>query len=71
MNRMFVLIAKAQVKDASCFHAPAQDLSYLWHCRYGHLSHKGLKTLEYKKMVRGLPQLPPSTTECSAYIIGK
>jgi len=29
INRMFVLISKAQVKDASCFHAPAQDLSHL------------------------------------------
>ena len=55
INRMFVLISKAQVKDASCFHTPAQDLSHLWHCRYGHLSHKGLRTLQYKKMVRGLP----------------
>jgi hypothetical protein len=45
INRMFVLIARAQVKIASCFHALAQDLSHLWHCRYGNLSHKGLRTL--------------------------
>ncbi|TXG57024.1 hypothetical protein EZV62_018337 [Acer yangbiense] len=32
-NRMFILMARAQVKEASCFHAPAQDLSHLWHCR--------------------------------------
>jgi len=71
VNRMFVLIAKAQVKDVSCFHTHAQDVSHLWHCRYGHLSHKGLRTLHYKKMVRGLPQLPASTTECTACITGK
>jgi len=51
VNRMFVLIAKAQVKDVSCFHTHAHDVSYLWHCRYGYLSHKGLRTLQYKKMV--------------------
>jgi len=71
VNRMFVLIAKAQVKDVSCFHTHAQDVSHLWHCRYDHLSHKGLRTLHYKKMVRGLPQLPASTTECTACITGK
>ncbi|XP_073263258.1 uncharacterized protein [Populus alba] len=38
---------------------------------YGHLNHKGLRTLQYKKMVRGLPQLPTSNTECTACIIGK
>ena len=46
VNRMFVLIAKAQVKDVSCFHTHVQDVSHLWHCRYGHLSHKGLRTLQ-------------------------
>lgn len=70
-NRMFVLLARAQVKEASCFHAPAQDLSHLWHCRYGHLSHKGLRTLQYKKMVRGLPPLPTPTTMCTVCVIGK
>jgi hypothetical protein len=29
INRMFVLMARAQVKDASCFHALAQNLSHL------------------------------------------
>ena len=71
VNRMFVLIAKAQGKDTSCFHTHTQDVSHLWHCRYGHLSHKGLRTLQYKKMVRGLPQLPTPTTECTACIAGK
>ena len=32
INIMFVLIAKAQVKDTSCFHTHAQDLSHLWCC---------------------------------------
>ncbi|TXG67975.1 hypothetical protein EZV62_009250 [Acer yangbiense] len=70
-NKMFVLMARAQVKEASCFHAPAQDLSHLWHCRCGHLSHKGLRTLQYKKMVRGLPQLPTPTIMCNACVVGK
>ncbi|KAA8520185.1 hypothetical protein F0562_014441 [Nyssa sinensis] len=34
-----------------------KDMVQLWHYRYGHLSFKGLKTLQQKKMVNGLPQL--------------
>ena len=71
INRMFVLMAKSQAREVTCFHAPTQNLSHLWHCRYAHLSHKGLRTLQYKKMVRGLPQLPATSTECTACIIGK
>jgi len=71
VNKMFVLIAKDQVKDVSCSHTQAQDVSHLWHYRYGHLSHKGLRTLQYKKMVQGLPQLPVSTTKCTACFSGK
>lgn len=70
-NRMFILFTRTQVKEASCFHAPTQDLAHIWHCRYGHPSHKGLRTLQYKKMVQGLPQLPTPTTMCTACVIGK
>ncbi|KAL5816544.1 hypothetical protein ACOSQ3_024922 [Xanthoceras sorbifolium] len=55
----------------TCFHTATQDLSHLWHCRYGHLSHKGLSTLQFKKIVHGLPQLKASTTVCTDCMIGK
>lgn len=56
-NRMFVLLGKAQPKQFSCFNTTTEDLAHLWHCQYGHLSHKGLRTLQYKQMVHGLPRL--------------
>lgn len=70
-NKMFVLLAKSQSMKDSCFHTTTQDLSQLWHYRYGHLSHKGLRTLQFKKMVHGLPQLPASTFVCTDCMIGK
>lgn len=70
-NRMFILLAKSQAKKANCFHTTAQDLSHLWHRRYGHISHKGLRTLQFKKMVHGLPQLSASTVVCTDCMIGK
>ncbi|KAL5747491.1 hypothetical protein ACOSQ2_024788 [Xanthoceras sorbifolium] len=48
-----------------CFHTKAQNLSHLWHRRYEHLSYKGLRTLLYKNMVRGLSQLSASSVTCT------
>lgn len=70
-NKMFVLLANSQSMKDSCFHTTTSDLSHLWHYRYGHLSHKGLRTLQFKKMVHGLPQLPASKFLCTYCMIGK
>lgn len=70
-NRMFVLLAKAQLKQSSCFNTITEDVAHLWHCRYGHLSHKGLRTLQYKQMVHGLPKLQAASTICKDCVIGK
>ena len=48
-----------------------QNLSHLWHQRYGHLSYKGLRTLLQKNMVRGCPQLSASNMTCTDCINGK
>lgn len=40
-NRMFIIIGHITplAATASCFQAEQCDLSHLWHCRFGHLSH--------------------------------
>nr|DAD41107.1 TPA_asm: hypothetical protein HUJ06_015430 [Nelumbo nucifera] len=70
-NRMFTLLAASRPKKPACFHTAIQDLSHLWHYRYGHLSHKGLRTLQNKKMVNGLPQFEASKTMCIDCMVGK
>lgn len=57
-NRMFVLVSNKQSdnKLVMCLQTDdTQDLSQLWHRRYGHLSYSGLKSLKNKEMVKGLP----------------
>ena len=51
VNRIFVLMARAQVKETSYFHAHAhaQNLSHLQHYKYGHLSHKGQEPCNTRK----------------------
>ena len=55
LNRMFILPAISQPIASAYFNAIMEDMVQLWHCRYGHLSFMGLKTLQQKKMVNGLP----------------
>jgi hypothetical protein len=59
-NRMFMLHATVAPKTTNCFQTTIEDNTHLWHCRYGHLSYKGLRILQHKQMVRGLPQLKDS-----------
>ncbi|GAU29090.1 hypothetical protein TSUD_58560 [Trifolium subterraneum] len=47
------------------------DKNELWHCRYGHLSFKGLNTLVKKHMVQGLPQLQDMEDTCVSCLTGK
>lgn len=54
-NRMFVLLEKSLSHKPACLYTSTRDMAHLWHCRYGHLSYKGLRTLQFKKMVLGLP----------------
>ena len=53
-NRLFPLkITSVQY----CLVTEVKDSSWLWHFCYGHLSFGGLKTLQQKNMVTGLPQI--------------
>ena len=54
-NRMFILHAISQPISSTCFNTITKNIVQCWHYRYAHLSFKGLKTLQQKKMVNGLP----------------
>ena len=72
-NRLFVLVSTSQPvkEEVNCLQTTTQDIAHLWHRRYGHLSYKGLKTLQDKRMVRDLPSFPESKATCVAcYVLG-
>jgi hypothetical protein len=52
---MFAVLTTMMPKATTCLQAVIEDESYLWHCRFGHMSFKGLRTLQSKRMVNGLP----------------
>ncbi|KAH9685900.1 hypothetical protein KPL70_014158 [Citrus sinensis] len=70
-NRMFVILVTKLPTNSTCFQAISEDNTHLWHCRYGHLSFKGLKTLQHKEMVKGLPVMKMSSKLCIDCMIGK
>ncbi|KAL6329996.1 hypothetical protein AAG906_039911 [Vitis piasezkii] len=70
-NRMFVLLANVVLETSTCLQTVTEDNSKLWHRRFGHLSYKGLRTLQYKEMVKGLPLLRASTIACNECFVGK
>lgn len=75
-NRMFIFLASPQpnksqrVKEV-CLQAATQDMARLWHRRFGHLSQRGFKTLQLKKMVSDMPKLPDCSTVCIDCLKGK
>lgn len=70
-NRMFVLLANANMQSSSCLQVAAEDITNIWHRRYGHLNNKSLKTLPYKQLVKGLPKLKAVKRVCTVCNIGK
>ncbi|KAH9781356.1 hypothetical protein KPL71_008429 [Citrus sinensis] len=68
-NRMFPLYLHHTAH--SCFAANFKDTTWLWHFRYGHLSFGGLKTLQQKNMVVGLPQFEQPSQLCEECIFSK
>lgn len=73
-NRMFMLCASAPTyaPGQACFQMASEDTTTnLWHRRFRHLNMKGLRTLAYKKLVKGLPILKPSAKLCTDCVVGK
>ncbi|KAM1285680.1 hypothetical protein EV1_028233 [Malus domestica] len=59
-NMMFVVLAHCAPKEQQCSSLLTTDQANLWHYRYRHLSWNGLKVLQQKNMVVGLPQFQVS-----------
>ena len=69
-NRMFAVLAHCSPKEQQCF-SFTTDQANLWHCRYGHFNWNGLKMLQQKNMVTGLPQFRASQRVCEDCLVGR
>jgi len=59
------------VKMNATFQSKTQDDSWIWHFRFGNLNFGGLKLLQTKDMVKGLPLIEKPERICEGCIFGK
>ncbi|KAH1098021.1 hypothetical protein J1N35_014942, partial [Gossypium stocksii] len=57
------------VSIQSCLMVKVKDPSWSWHFRYAHLNYDGLKILEKKNMVIGLPPIIYSSLVCEKCVV--
>lgn len=75
-NRMFVILAVVkkgkEVEENRCLQVKRTS-DNVWHKRFGHLNHKGLRSLAEKTMVIGLPKFDQGEEEtvCEICMKGK
>ncbi|GKV36989.1 hypothetical protein SLEP1_g45065 [Rubroshorea leprosula] len=68
-NRLFPLYL--QTTNLSCLFARLKDIAWLWHCQYGHIYFGGLKALQQKEMVNGLPHFDSLSKICEICMVSK
>lgn len=62
-NRMFL--------DSVYYKMAEEDLDQLWHRRLGHVNNKSLRTMQFRRMVEGLPRIAEASKSCEVCNLGK
>ncbi|PNX74679.1 copia-type polyprotein, partial [Trifolium pratense] len=68
-NRMYMIFAPVILPNY--MQMSKTDEYHLWHNKYAHLNFKGLKVLNKKHMVKGLPELKDIEDKCGDCLSGK
>jgi GAG-pre-integrase domain len=68
-NHMFKLnLVNVQ---ARCLKTRVEDMTWLWHLRFGHLNFGDLRQLSNKKIVKNIPHIDHSDKLCEGCVLGK
>ena len=70
-ERMYKLSNFLPTSSDQALHSHANEVSKLWHERFGHMNYRYLQTFHKEGMVEGLPQIQPSNGACIGCVIGK
>ncbi|GJZ06778.1 retrovirus-related pol polyprotein from transposon TNT 1-94 [Tanacetum coccineum] len=66
-NRMFPVNVPLQLQNLNCLQVSDDSKTQLWHKRFGHVNHKAIRTMLYKRMVKGLPSVAEKHDVCDGY----
>lgn len=68
-NRMSILFDQSdggvKQREQRCLQITTEEIPNLWHEQFGPISHRGMKTLQRKGMVRRVPNFDIQTYTCS------
>ncbi|KAI3713826.1 hypothetical protein L1987_72412 [Smallanthus sonchifolius] len=70
-NRMFLVNATMVTRDSICYKMEEEDVDQLWHRRLGHVNNKSLRTMQFRRMVEGLPRIAEASKSCEVCNLGK
>ncbi|MFS7989867.1 putative RNA-directed DNA polymerase [Helianthus anomalus] len=70
-NRMFPVFASLKPAPIKCLQVREDSKTQIWHRRFAHVNHKALRTMQYRKMVKGLPSIAEKYKVCETCAIGK
>lgn len=71
ISSIWMLVVFAPVILPLCMNVTTDNVTQLWHCKYGHLSFKGLDTLITKDMLKGIPNSKSQDKTCSDCLMRK
>jgi hypothetical protein len=69
VSRLYIL--ELNVERPVCLSIKAEETSWRWHTRYGHLSFPALQKLSKGEMVRGLPMMDGIGKLCDGFLVSK
>ncbi|KAJ0444180.1 putative RNA-directed DNA polymerase [Helianthus annuus] len=70
-NRMFLVNAIMKPVMNKCLKVDVDGSSQIWHKRFGHVSNKSIRTMQYRKMVKGIPLVAEQSKDCEICKMGK
>ncbi|XP_076916691.1 uncharacterized protein LOC143576500 [Bidens hawaiensis] len=70
-NRMFPVFASSRTTQTKCLQVSGDSTTHLWHRRFAHVNHKAIRTMTFKKMVKGLPTVAEKHKVCEICAVGK
>jgi len=68
-NRLYIMQVK--ITSPACLLSKMDDISWLWHARYGHLNFRALRELAAREMVEGMPVVKIVEQVCDGCVLGK
>lgn len=70
-NKMFHVFASSKTTTSKCLQVNDVANIQIWNKRFAHVNHKALRTMMFKRILKGLSLIVEKHTVCETCVIGK